>query len=197
MSDFWIYFNIGLQHVLDINAYDHVLFLLALTVPYEFKSWKRILILVSLFTLGHTVALFLSVFNILTIKPEIVEFLIPITILATALYNIIATGKPAKKDSVSVTGMITFFFGIIHGLGFSNYFNSILTGKPTDKLLPLFEFALGIEVAQIIVVLAALLLAYVVQTLLKFSKRDWILIVSAFIAGVVIPMIMQSEIWVK
>lgn len=197
MSDFWIYFNIGLQHVLDINAYDHVLFLLALTVPYEFKSWKRILILVSLFTLGHTVALFLSVFNILTIKPEIVEFLIPITILATALYNIIATGKPAKKDSVSVTGMITVFFGIIHGLGFSNYFNSILTGKPTDKLLPLFEFALGIEVAQIIVVLAALLLAYVVQTLLKFSKRDWILMVSAFIAGVVIPMIMQSEIWVK
>lgn len=197
MSDFWIYFNIGLQHVLDINAYDHVLFLLALTVPYEFKSWKRILILVSLFTLGHTVALFLSVFNILTIKPEIVEFLIPITILATALYNIIATGKPAKKDSVSVTGIITVFFGIIHGLGFSNYFNSILTGKPTDKLLPLFEFALGIEVAQIIVVLAALLLAYVVQTLLKFSKRDWILMVSAFIAGVVIPMIMQSEIWVK
>jgi hypothetical protein len=197
MSDFWIYFNIGLQHVLDIKAYDHVLFLLALTVPYEFKSWKRILILVSLFTLGHTVALFLSVFNILSIKAEVVEFLIPITILVTALYNIIPLGKSAKKDSTTVTGIITVFFGIIHGLGFSNYFNSILIGKPTDKLAPLFEFALGIEVAQIIVVVAALLLAYVVQTLLKFSKRDWILIISAFIAGVVIPMIMQSEIWVK
>ncbi|WP_396194017.1 HupE/UreJ family protein [Flavobacterium sp.] len=197
MSDFWIYFNIGLKHVLDINAYDHVLFLLALTVPYEFKSWKRILILISLFTLGHTVALFLSVFNILTIKPEIVEFLIPITILATALYNIINTGKSTKKDNVSVTGIITVFFGLIHGLGFSNYFNSILAGKPTDKLLPLFEFAIGIEVAQIIVVIAALLLAYVVQTLLKFSKRDWILMISAFIIGVVVPMILQSEIWVK
>lgn len=197
MSDFWIYFNIGLQHVLDIKAYDHVLFLMALTVPYEFKSWKRILILVSLFTLGHTVALFLSVFNILSIKAEVVEFLIPITILITALYNIIILGKSAKKDSTTVAGIITVFFGIIHGLGFSNYFNSILTGKPTDKLAPLFEFALGIEVAQIIVVVAALLLAYVVQTLLKFSKRDWILIISAFIAGVVIPMIMQSEIWVK
>ena len=197
MSDFWIYFNLGLKHVLDIFAYDHVLFLLALTVPYEFKSWKRILILVSLFTLGHTLALFLSVFNVITIKSNIVEFLIPITILIAALYNIIVSGKSSKQSSITFIGIVTVFFGVIHGLGFSNYFNTILSGKPTDKLLPLFEFALGIEVAQIIVVLAALLLAYVVQTLLKFSKRDWVLIISAFIVGVVIPMILQSEIWVK
>jgi HupE / UreJ protein len=197
MSDFWIYFNLGLKHVLDIFAYDHVLFLLALTVPYEFKSWKRILILVSLFTLGHTLALFLSVFNIIAIKSNIVEFLIPITILIAALYNIIISGKSSKQSSITFIGIVTVFFGVIHGLGFSNYFNTILSGKPTDKLLPLFEFALGIEVAQIIVVLAALLLAYVVQTLLKFSKRDWVLIISAFIVGVVIPMILQSEIWVK
>lgn len=197
MSDFWIYFNIGLKHVLNIYAYDHVLFLLALTVPYEFKSWKRILILISLFTLGHTLALFLSVFNIVKVQPALVEFLIPITILITALYNLIVSGKSAKKDSITFIGIITVFFGVIHGLGFSNYFNSLLPGKPTDKLWPLIEFSLGIEAAQIIVVLAALLLAYVVQTLLKFSKRDWILIISAFIVGVVVPMILQSEIWVK
>ena len=93
MSDFWIYFNIGLKHVLNVCAYDHVLFLLALTVPYEFKNWKQILILVSFFTLGHTLALFLSVFNVIAIKANIVEFLIPITILVTALYNIIFSGK--------------------------------------------------------------------------------------------------------
>jgi lysylphosphatidylglycerol synthetase-like protein (DUF2156 family) len=197
MSDFWIYFTIGLKHVLNVFAYDHVLFLLALTVPYEFKSWKRILILVSLFTLGHTLALFLSVFNIVTIKVNIVEFLIPITILITAMYNIIVSGKSSKKDGITFLGIITVFFGIIHGLGFSNYFNTLISGKPTDKLLPLFEFALGIETAQIIVVLAALLLAYMVQTLFKFSKRDWTLTVSAFIVGVVIPMILQSEIWHK
>ncbi|TBX71361.1 HupE/UreJ family protein [Flavobacterium silvisoli] len=197
MSDFWIYFNIGLKHVLNLFAYDHVLFLLALTVPYEFKSWKRILILISLFTLGHTMALMLSVFNIVTVKANIVEFLIPITILITALYNIIVSGKSSKKDSISFVGIITVFFGIIHGLGFSNYFNSILSGKPTDKLLPLFEFAIGIEAAQIIVVLAALLLAYMTQTLFKFSKRDWTLTISAFIVGVVIPMILQNEIWQK
>jgi hypothetical protein len=197
MSDFWIYFTIGLKHVLNIFAYDHVLFLLALTVPYEFKSWKRILILVSLFTLGHTLALILSVFNIVTIKVNIVEFLIPITILITAMYNIIVSGKSSKKDGITFVGIVTVFFGIIHGLGFSNYFNTLLSGKPTDKLLPLFEFAVGIEAAQIIVVLAALLLAYMAQTLFKFSKRDWTLTISAFIVGVVIPMILQSEIWHK
>jgi drug/metabolite transporter (DMT)-like permease len=197
MSEFWIYFTIGLKHVLNVFAYDHVLFLLALTVPYDFKSWKRILILVSLFTLGHSLALFLSIFNVISIKVNIVEFLIPITILIAALYNIILSGKSSKKDGITFAGIVTVCFGIIHGLGFSNYFNSILSGKPTDKLVPLTEFALGIETAQIIVVVAALLLAYMVLNLTKFSKRDWTLSISAFIAGVVIPMILQSEIWNK
>lgn len=195
MNDFWIYFNIGLKHVLDINAYDHVLFLLALTVPYDAKAWKKILILVSLFTLGHTVSLFLAVFGIVKINPTFVEFLIPITILITAFFNLYSAGKSAKKDSLTFIGFVTLFFGIIHGLGFSNYFNSILSGSATDKLIPMFEFALGIEAAQIIVVVVALILAFVVQTLFKFSKRDWILTISAFIIGVVVPMILQSEIW--
>jgi hypothetical protein len=123
--------------------------------------------------------------------------LIPITILIAALYNIIIAGKSSKKENSIVISIITLFFGIIHGLGFSNYFNSILSGKPTDKLLPLFEFALGIEVAQIVVVIVSLLLAYVVQNLFKFSKRDWILIISAFTVGVIIPIIIQNEIWYK
>lgn len=195
MSDFWIYFNIGLKHVLSISAYDHVLFLLALSVSYEFKDWKRLLILVSTFTLGHTLALFLSVFNVVRVNENLVEFLIPITILIAAVYNIIATGKSFKKNNITFIAFITLFFGIIHGLGFSNYFNSILSGKPSDKLAPLLEFSLGIEVAQLAVVISSLILAYIVQTLLKFSKRDWILIVSAFIIGVVIPMILENEIW--
>jgi len=195
MSDFWIYFNVGLKHVLDIHGYDHVLFLLALTVPYDAKAWKRILILVSLFTLGHTLSLFLAVFGIVKINPTFIEFLIPITILITAIFNLYSTGKSAKKDNMTFIGFVTLFFGIIHGLGFSNYFNSILSGSATDKLLPMFEFSLGIEAAQIIVVIAALILAFIFQTLFKFSKRDWILTVSAFIIGVVTPMILQSEIW--
>ncbi|RZJ30975.1 MAG: HupE/UreJ family protein [Flavobacterium sp.] len=195
MSDFWIYFQIGLRHVLDINGYDHLLFLTALTVPYNFKDWRKVLLLVSTFTVGQTLALLLSVFGILTMKGNLVEFLIPITILIAAIYGIFTAGKSAKADKTSATVFITLFFGIIHGLGFSNYFNSILGGKPGDKLIPLLEFALGIEVAQVIVVLFVLILAYIVQTFFRFSKRDWILVTSAFVAGVVLPMIINNEIW--
>jgi hypothetical protein len=193
MSDFWSYFTIGLKHLWNIHAYIDVLFLLALTVPYEFKSWKRILILVSLFTAGHTLALMLSVFNVITIKVSIVTFIVPIMILIVSLYNIITAGKSGKKDGITFIAILTSLFGIIHGLGFANYFNTFVSGTPTDKLLPLFESSLGFFVSQIAVVTVALLLAYVVQTLLKFSKRDWILIVSALVIGVMIPMIIQSS----
>lgn len=195
MSEFWIYFNTGLRHVLDINAYDHVLFLIALTIPYAFKDWQRVLLLVTLFTLGHTMALLLSVYGFVQIKVNLVEFLIPITILITAIFHLFTAGKNSKKESISFIAIITIFFGIIHGLGFSNYFNTILPGNASAKLIPLLEFALGIEAAQIIVVLLVLIISYIVQTVFRFSKRDWTLVMSAFVIGVVIPMVIESEIW--
>lgn len=195
MSEFWIYFQIGLKHVLDIYAYDHVLFLIALSIPFSFKDWKRIVLLVSLFTVGHTLALILSVFGIIAVKVNVVELLIPITILITALFNLFTAGKSSKKESINLVFFITLFFGIIHGLGFSNYFKTILGGSPSSKLLPLGEFALGIEAAQIVVVFIVLILSYIVQTVFRFSKRDWTLVMSAFIIGVVVPLIIASEIW--
>lgn len=195
MSQFWLYFKVGLTHVLDIHAYDHVLFLIALMVPYAFKDWKRVFVLISLFTIGHTLSLLLSVLGVVSVKASLVEFLIPITILITAVFHLFTAGKSSKNESITFIAVITLFFGIIHGLGFSNYFNSILPGKISDKLLPLLEFALGIEVAQIIVVFVVLILAYIVQTFFRFSKRDWALVLSAFIIGVVVPMIIGSEIW--
>ncbi len=195
MSEFWLYFNIGLKHVLNINAYDHVLFLIALTVPYAFKDWRRLLLLISLFTLGHTLALFLSVFGIVYIKVNLIEFIIPITILIVAIFNLFTAGKNNKNESISLIAFVTLFFGIIHGLGFSNYFKTILPGSATDKLLPLSEFALGIEAAQIIVVFVILILSYIVQTFFRFSKRDWTLVMSAFIIGVIVPLIIQSPLW--
>lgn len=195
MSEFWIYFNTGLHHVLDIHAYDHVLFLMALTIPYAFKDWQRVLLLVTLFTVGHTMALLLSVYGFVQIKVNLVEFLIPITILITAFFHLFTAGKNSKKESISFIAIVTLFFGIIHGLGFSNYFNTILPGNASAKLIPLLEFALGIETAQIIVVLIVLILSYIVQTIFRFSKRDWTLVMSAFIIGVVIPMVIESEIW--
>ena len=195
MPDFWLYFRIGLTHVLDIHAYDHVLFLTALTAPYTFKDWKNVLLLVTLFTIGHTTALILSVYGVVTINSTVVEFLIPITILATALYNLFtASKKTAKSSNINFIAFTTLFFGIIHGLGFSNYFKIVISGAES-KLLPLLEFALGIEGAQLTVVLSVLILSYLVINVLKQSKREWLLVTSAFVAGVVVPMIINSEIW--
>ena len=166
-----------------------------MVVPYTFKDWKKVLILVSIFTVGHTLALLLSVFNVVFIKADVVEFLIPITILVTAIYNLFTAGKTSKNNNMNFIGFITLFFGTIHGLGFSNYFNSILSGKPTDKVIPLLEFATGIEAAQIIVVLTVLIFSWLLQTFFRFSKRDFVLILSAFVVGVVTPMIIESKIW--
>ncbi len=197
MSEFWIYFQIGLKHVLDIHAYDHVLFLIALTIPYSFKDWKRVALLVTLFTIGHTMALMLSVFEIVSIKVNVVEFMIPVTILITALFNLFTAGKSSKKESINLVFFTTLFFGIIHGLGFSNYFKSILGGDATSKVIPLAEFALGIEAAQIVVVFILLIISYLVQTVFRFSKRDWTLVMSAFVIGIVIPLLVASELWIR
>ena len=195
MSEFMLYRNVGLNHVLDINAYDHVLFLTALVVPYHFKDWKKIITLVSVFTLGHTLALVLSVFEMVKINVTLVEFLIPITILCTAVYNLFKAGKGVGKSSISVAVVITLFFGIIHGLGFSNYFNSILAGSPSDKIVPMLQFAVGIELAQLAVVTTVLISSFLIQYFVRNSKRNWILITSSIIIGVVIPMLIESEIW--
>lgn len=197
MSDFQLYFEIGLRHVLDINGYDHMLFLIVLTVPYVFKDWKKILLLVTLFTIGHTLSLLVSVFGSLPLDVAVIEFLIPVTILLAALYNIFTASKKSsyKPTGFNFAAITTLCFGLIHGLGFSNYFKLLLPTNSTDKLLPLLEFALGIEAAQIIVVMAVLILTFIVQDIFRLQKRDWILVTSSFVAGVAVTMIAGSEIW--
>ena len=117
--------------------------------------------------------------------------------LITAFYNLFTAGKGAKQNSITFIGAVTVFFGIIHGLGFSNYFKTLLPGKATDKLAPLLEFALGIEAAQIVIVILVLLLSFVMLTLCRFNKRDFILIMSAFVIGVVVPLIIDNPIFKK
>lgn len=193
MSDFTIYFTIGLKHVLNIQAYDHVLFLMALSASYVFKDWKRLLLLVSVFTFGHTLALVLSVFEWLSINSIFVEFCIPLTILLAAVTNFFSFKKSAAKQTTLLGVAVTLFFGLIHGLGFSNYFKTLLPGAASDKIFPLLEFALGIEGAQATVVLTMLILSYIARTFLKCSHRDFVLVISAFIVGVTLPMILASE----
>lgn len=192
LENFWFNVEYGINHVLDINAYDHVLFLIVLTVPYVFKDWKRVLLLVSMFTLGHTLSLVLAAYSVVRVNAQIVEFLIPITILVVALFNVFTSGKGAQKEKVGVLFLSTLFFGLIHGLGFAREFQMLL-GDTDSKLVLLLEFALGIELAQVIIVFLVLFLGYIVQTIFRFSKRDWIMVVSAIVVGLVIPMILNSD----
>ena len=191
LENFWFNVQYGINHVLDINAYDHVLFLIVLTVPYMFKDWKRILLLVSMFTLGHTLSLILAVYGIISVKAQMVEFLIPITILIVALFNVFTSGKGAQKEKVGILFLSTLFFGTIHGLGFAREFN-MLIGDSDSKLVLLLEFALGIEISQIIIVFMVLFLGYLSQTIFRFNKRDWIMVISAIVVGLTIPMILKS-----
>ena len=191
-EDFWFNMKYGINHVLDINAYDHVLFLIVLTIPYLFKDWKRVLLLVSLFTLGHTLSLVLAAYNVVSINGQIVEFLIPITILIVALFNVFTAGKNTQKEKIGVLFLTTLFFGLVHGLGFSSEFK-ILVGRTDSKLATLIEFALGIEVSQVIIVSIVLFLGYILQTLFNVNKRNYVMVISAIVVGLVIPMILQSD----
>lgn len=192
LENFWFNVEYGINHVLDINAYDHVLFLICLTVPYAFKDWKRVLLLVSMFTLGHTLSLVLAAYNIVSVNAQLVEFLIPITILIVAVYNVFTAGKGAQKERVGVLFFTTLFFGLIHGLGFAREFHMLL-GDSDNKLVLLLEFALGIEIAQVIIVFMVLFVGYLGQTIFRFSKRDWVMVISAIVIGLVIPMLLNSD----
>lgn len=189
MSDFWLYIKLGLNHVLDWQAYDHILFLIVLVAAYTFSSWKKILILVTLFTVGHTISLLLASYNVVTVSSTWIELLIPITILIAAAYNLFTTGKNRDSESLGLFYVITIFFGLIHGFGFASYFKII---NDDNTILPLLEFALGIEIAQLVVVLLVLLLGFIFQTIFRFHKRDWVLVISSVVIGLVIPMLQRN-----
>lgn len=193
-ENFWQTVQFGMNHVLDINAYDHVLFLIVLAVPYLFKDWKRVLLLVTMFTIGHSLSLVLAVFAAVKVNASIIEFLIPVTILIVAIYNVFTAGKQKNQQKIGLLFVSTLFFGLVHGFGFAREFKMNLdTGD--NKIINLLEFALGIEIAQIIIVFVVLFLGYIFQTIFRFSKRDWVMVVSAIVIGLVIPMVIRNWIF--
>ncbi len=175
---FSTYFELGLEHILDPQAYDHILFVLALTIIYPFKEWKRVLILVTAFTIGHSLTLALSVFNIVQVNMDIIEFLIPVTIILTALSNILSYGKQNRNHSFNY--VLALVFGFIHGLGFSNYLSAIL-GREDSVVGPLFSFNLGVEAGQVCIVLVTLLFTYILTQLFKIPARIYVLGMSILI----------------
>jgi hypothetical protein len=192
MDEFIFYTEFGLTHVLDVQAYDHVLFFIVLTINYGFKDWKKALWLITFFTIGHTLTLTLSTYHLIYVKMDIVEFLIPLTIFITAFYNI-STSKKIHKNK-TIGSFFAFTFGLIHGLGFSGAIR-ILIDDTDQKFLPIMEFALGIEIAQIVVVLIIFSLGFFVLNLFKIKKRDMVLVASSVVIGLIIPMLIERKFW--
>ena len=188
MEDFLFYVELGLGHVLDFNAYDHILFLVALAIPFTFRLWKQILTLVTIFTLAHCLSLAFSVYEMVEVNVAWIEFLIPITILVTALFNIKEVIKKDTALNFKLQSAATAFFGLIHGFGFSNYFKMLMAGEE-NKLNPLLGFATGIEVSQIVIIIGVLFLAFLLVERLRLPKRYFVLGTSIIVILISLPMI--------
>lgn len=180
METIRFYLELGIFHVLDLNGYDHVLFMIALAIPYAFKSFLRLLLLATAFTAAHTTSLALAAFNIFKIDAGLIEFLIPVTIALTALYNLVLGESSNEKSGLSIPLIATVFFGLIHGFGFSNYFNMIMGGED-EKATALLGFTLGIEVAQLIVISITLALSALLALTLREKRPIAVRLISAAI----------------
>ncbi|WP_297705163.1 HupE/UreJ family protein [uncultured Eudoraea sp.] len=194
MYDFWFYCKLGINHVLDWGAYDHVLFLSALAAPFTFKHWKKVVVLATLFTIAHCLSLLLSVYDIVNVDVELVEFLIPLTILLTAIFNIVQVFIVRGKNKTYLLEFATTFFGIIHGFGFSNYFNMLMS-EEEEKIGPLLGFASGIEISQIIIIFSILTLAFVMQNRFGLKRSVFTVFISSVIVLLTIPMLINSWPW--
>jgi len=191
MSEFQLYFTLGQEHILDYkNGYDHILFVLALCAVYLVRDWKKILILVTAFTIGHSITLALATLSIVSVNADVIEFLIPLTIFITAVSNLFKKEELRNSKGIQLNYVFALFFGLIHGLGFSNYLRALL-GKDRSILSQLLAFNLGLEFGQIIVVAIFLLIAFLLVDLLTISRRDWKMVLSSAIAG--IALILMKE----
>ncbi len=195
--DFFTYFKLGYEHITDLAGYDHMLFIVALCGVYSLTDWKQILWVVTFFTLGHSITLALSVLQIVTIDSAIIEFLIPCTIFIASFSNFFDKTPESilvKKPKPFLKYFFTLFFGLIHGLGFSNYLKSLL-GQSSSIVSELFAFNIGLEMGQLIIVFIFMLLNYIFINLLNVKKRELNLIVSAMVTGITVHLIIDKWIF--
>lgn len=190
MSEFQIYYQLGLDHILDKNGYDHIIFVIALCALYQAEDWRRVLVLVTSFTLGHSITLALATLRIISIDSALIEFLIPVTIFITAFANLFV--KDTKSKITYRNYFFAGFFGLIHGLGFSNYLKTLL-GKDESIVMQLLAFNVGLEVGQIIIVAIFLVAGFLTVGMIGISRREWNLIISSAVAGIALMLIIESN----
>lgn len=192
-SEFLVYLQLGFEHISDINGYDHILFIIALVAVYRLAQWKHLLWLVTAFTVGHSITLALATLDLLTINSDLVEFLIPVTILLTSIINIVASPdkqSDTKRAEYTKYG-VALGFGLIHGMGFSNFLRALL-GAEDSLLVPLFAFNVGLELGQIAILFGILVVTYVMLNIVRMKQREWVLILSGATAGISITMMIDK-----
>jgi len=188
MQDFGFYFGLGWEHIISKNALDHQLFIAAIAAIYLLKDWKQVLILVTAFTIGHSVTLALSVFDVIRFSSSWVEFLIPCTIIITAVSNLFQKKFTAK--SIRINYFLALAFGLIHGMGFANSIRFMLASDQSVGW-GLFGFNVGLEVGQIVVVVVLLLLAYLIINIFRVNRREWVIFLSAAIFSLALKMALE------
>ena len=188
MQDFGFYFGLGWQHIISKGALDHQLFIAVLAAIYLVKDWKQVLMLVTAFTIGHSLTLALSVFDVIRFNSKWVEFLIPVTIVVTALSNLFQ--KKFTSKSIRINYFLALSFGLIHGMGFANSIRFIMAD---DQNLgwSLFGFNVGLEVGQIVVVTIVLVLAHIIVNRLKINRREWVIFLSAAVFSLALKMALE------
>lgn len=197
MDEFVMYFQMGWQHIVAWDGVDHILFITALCAIYLLEDWKQVLVLVTAFTIGHSITLALSVTDIVYVKSSLIEFLIPVTIFVTAFSNVVRK-QDRKPARLQLNYFFAGFFGLIHGMGFSGYLKSLL-GTQTNIIKPLLAFNLGLEFGQVLVVTGVLLLAGIVVNITGVKRRDWNMFLSSAIFGIAFMMAAErlQELMVK
>lgn len=195
MSTFQVYFEEGMNHILDYaNGYDHILFVVALCALYLSRDWRHILILVTAFTIGHSITLALSILNVVKVNVSLIEFLIPLTIFITAASNIFRNENIYTGGKIQVNYLFAGLFGLIHGLGFSSYLRSIL-GRNENIVTPLLAFNLGLELGQLIIVAIFMVIAFILVDLFGVNRRDWKMVISSAIAGIALILMKENWYW--
>ncbi|MDE3254296.1 MAG: HupE/UreJ family protein [Bacteroidota bacterium] len=189
MNDFGLYFSIGYHHIADLRGIDHILFVMALCLRYQFSDWRKILVLVTAFTIGHSITLALSVFNLVQYSVKWIEFLIPVTIVITAISNVFVK-KFAFKSRFPLIYFFALFFGLVHGLGFSSYLKSLL-GSDQNVVMQLLAFNLGLEAGQLLIVTGVLLISFIFVSILKLNRREYLLYLSGGIFAVALQMAIE------
>ncbi len=193
MHPFAFYLQLGFEHISDLAGYDHILFLVALCAVYRIEQWRNLLVLVTAFTVGHSVTLALASSDVLTIPSTIIEFLIPTTILLTALHNVLSHSD-TEQTGMGRKYAMALFFGLIHGMGFSNYFRALMMDD-SSILVPLLGFNIGIELGQLLVVAFIVGVSVVFLKVVRVQQREWNLFISGAAAGMSLLLMFENRFW--